>query len=55
MIPTINSYNLSQRIPQAQLIIYPDSGRGALFQFPELFVAHGKLFLDARTRSQHDQ
>jgi pimeloyl-ACP methyl ester carboxylesterase len=45
MIPTINSYNLSQRIPQAQLIIYPDSGHGALFQFPELFVAHGNLFL----------
>jgi pimeloyl-ACP methyl ester carboxylesterase len=47
MIPTINSYNLSQRIPQAQLIIYPDSGHGALFQFPELFVAHGSMFLDA--------
>jgi pimeloyl-ACP methyl ester carboxylesterase len=46
MIPTINSYTLSQRIPQAQLIIYPDSGHGALFQFPELFVAHGDLFLD---------
>jgi len=47
MIPTINSYNLSQRIPQAQLILYPDSGHGALFQFPELFVAHGTMFLDA--------
>jgi pimeloyl-ACP methyl ester carboxylesterase len=47
MIPTINSYNLSQRIPKAQLIIYPDSGHGALFQFPELFVAHGTMFLDA--------
>ena len=47
MIPTINCYNLSQRIPQAQLILYPDSGHGALFQFPELFVAHGTMFLDA--------
>src|SRR5271156_1770531 len=47
MIPTVNSYNLSQRIPQAQLIIYPDSGHGALFQFANLFVAHGRLFLDA--------
>ena len=47
MIPTINSYNLSQGIPQAQLIIYPDSGHGALFQFSELFVAHGSMFLDA--------
>lgn len=51
MIPTINSYNLSQRIPRAELIIYPDSGHGALFQFSELFVAHGTLFLDAPTRS----
>jgi pimeloyl-ACP methyl ester carboxylesterase len=49
MIPSINSYNLSQAIPNAQLIIYPDSGHGALFQFPELFVAHGRLFLDALT------
>ncbi len=49
MIPTINSYHLSQAIPNAQLIIYPDSGHGALFQFPELFVAHGRLFLDAST------
>ena len=31
MIPTINSYNLSQRVPQAELIIYPDFGHGALF------------------------
>jgi pimeloyl-ACP methyl ester carboxylesterase len=51
MIPTINSYNLSQRIPRAELIIYPDSGHGALFQFSELFVAHGTLFLDAPARS----
>jgi pimeloyl-ACP methyl ester carboxylesterase len=48
MIPTINSFTLSKGIPRAQLIIYPDSGHGALFQFPELFVAHGTLFLDAR-------
>ena len=46
IIPTINSYNLSQRIRGAQLIIYPDSGHGALFQFPELFVAHGTMFLE---------
>jgi hypothetical protein len=28
------------------LIIYPDSGHGALFQFSELFVAHGTMFLE---------
>jgi pimeloyl-ACP methyl ester carboxylesterase len=47
MIPTINAYTLSQKIPQAQLIIYPDSGHGALFQYAQLFVAHGTMFLDA--------
>jgi hypothetical protein len=34
MIPTINSFTLSQHIPDAQLIIYPDSGHGSLFQYP---------------------
>jgi pimeloyl-ACP methyl ester carboxylesterase len=47
MVPTINSYVLAQRIPNAQLIIYPDSGRGSLFQYPDLFVAHVARFLDA--------
>jgi pimeloyl-ACP methyl ester carboxylesterase len=47
MVPTINSFTLSQHIPNAQLILYPDSGHGALFQYPELFVAHTKVFLDA--------
>ena len=46
MVPTINSFTLSQHIPNAQLIIYPDSGHGSLFQFPELFVKHCRLFLD---------
>ncbi|MEY2537897.1 MAG: hypothetical protein QOG67_1637 [Verrucomicrobiota bacterium] len=46
MVPTVNSFTLSQRIPDAQLIIYPDSGHGSLFQFPELFVKHCRLFLD---------
>jgi pimeloyl-ACP methyl ester carboxylesterase len=47
MLPTINAYNLSQHIPNAQLVIYPKSGHGALFQYPMLFVQHTKLFLDA--------
>ena len=46
MVPTVNSFTLSQHIPNAQLIIYPDSGHGSLFQFPELFVKHCRLFLD---------
>jgi pimeloyl-ACP methyl ester carboxylesterase len=45
MVPTINSFTLSQNIPNAQLIIYPNAGHGSLFQFPELFVTHGRIFL----------
>jgi pimeloyl-ACP methyl ester carboxylesterase len=45
MVPTINAFTLSQRIPNAQLIVYPDSGHGALFQYAKLFVAHTQLFL----------
>jgi pimeloyl-ACP methyl ester carboxylesterase len=45
--PTINSYLLSQHAPKAQLILYPDANHGAHFQYPELFVQHTKLFLDA--------
>ena len=47
MVPTINSFTLCQHIPNAQLIIYPDSGHGALFQYPKLFVTHTTIFLDS--------
>ena len=44
--PTVNSYVLYQRIPAAYLILYPDSGHGALFQYHALFVSHVNTFLD---------
>jgi pimeloyl-ACP methyl ester carboxylesterase len=46
MVPTINSYRLSQYMPDAQLIIYPDAGHASLFQYPELFLTHARIFLD---------
>jgi pimeloyl-ACP methyl ester carboxylesterase len=49
MIPTVNSFTLSEHLPNAQLIIYPDSGHGALFQYPKLFVDHVLLFLNNQT------
>lgn len=47
MVPTKNSFILSEKLPNAQLIIYPDSGHGHLFQFPELFAENVNCFLDA--------
>ncbi|MDW8803269.1 alpha/beta hydrolase [Streptomyces scabiei] len=46
MIPSINSWHLAQNIPDAQLIIYPDAGHGAQFQYPERFLKHAVQFLD---------
>ena len=47
IIPTINGFTLQQHLPNAQLIVYPDSSHGPQNQYPELFVAHAALFLNA--------
>jgi pimeloyl-ACP methyl ester carboxylesterase len=46
MIPTVNSFTLSAHLPNAQLIIYPDSGHGSLFQHAGAFTSHVTEFLD---------
>src|SRR3954463_11203564 len=45
MVPTLNSYTLFQRLPNARLSLYPDAGHGGLFQYGETFVAEGVRFL----------
>ena len=45
MIPSFNSYALSQQLPGAQLILYPDAGHGSLFQYPNWFVQDVSRFL----------
>jgi len=46
MIPVRNSYMLSEHLPEATLLTYPDAGHGALFQFHDSFVRQAALFLD---------
>lgn len=45
MFPTLNSFNLQQKVPNGQLIVYPNSGHGFLYQYAELFAKHVNLFL----------
>lgn len=47
IIPTRHSVTLQQNLPNAQLIIYPDSNHGSIYQYPKTFVAHATTFLDA--------
>jgi pimeloyl-ACP methyl ester carboxylesterase len=49
MTHAYNSYVISQRVPSAQLILYPDAGHGFLFQYPEQFGKHVLEFLGLPT------
>lgn len=45
MVPTSNSHDLAKRIPNSQLIIYPDAGHGGIFQNHADFVSKSLTFL----------
>ena len=51
MIPVRNSYWLAENLPNAVLLVYPDSGHGSLFQFHESFARQAAAFLAAPTVS----
>lgn len=45
MVPTVNSYDMAKRFPNAQLKIYPNSGHGGIFQYHEEFIPQAIDFL----------
>lgn len=45
MVPTVNSYDMAKRFPNAQLKIYPNSGHGGIFQYHEAFIPQAIDFL----------
>ena len=47
MIPVVNSYRLSENLPNAALLTFPDAGHGSLFQYPESFTKHAAAFLSS--------
>jgi len=51
MIPVWNSYRLSENLPNAVLLTYPDAGHGSLFQYPESFTRHVAAFLSVDSNS----
>jgi pimeloyl-ACP methyl ester carboxylesterase len=45
MVPTKNSSDLARRLPNSELVIYPDAGHGGIFQFHGQFVHKALEFL----------
>ena len=45
MVPTKNSADLARRLPDSELVIYPDAGHGGIFQYHAQFVQTALQFL----------
>jgi pimeloyl-ACP methyl ester carboxylesterase len=46
VVATVNSYLLQQNLPNAELILFPDSNHGSQFQFKDQFNRYATEFLD---------
>lgn len=46
MVPSKNSADLARRLPNGELVIYPDAGHGGIFQFHRQFVETALEFLE---------
>jgi pimeloyl-ACP methyl ester carboxylesterase len=47
MVPSKNTVDLDRRLPNSQLVLYPDAGHGGVFQFHEDFVKRALEFLSS--------
>jgi pimeloyl-ACP methyl ester carboxylesterase len=45
MVPSKNTVDLDRRLPDSQLVLYPDAGHGGVFQFHDDFVKRALEFL----------
>ncbi len=50
MLDSLNSYVMYQNMPNAKLVMYPDSGHGALFQYADQFVEDVTRFLQVQEK-----
>jgi pimeloyl-ACP methyl ester carboxylesterase len=46
MVPSVLSEDLHRRIAGSELVIYPDSGHGGIFQYHDRFAPAAVAFLD---------
>jgi pimeloyl-ACP methyl ester carboxylesterase len=46
VVMPINAFLLSEHLPNAQLIMYPDASHGAQSQHRVTFLEHARMFLD---------
>jgi pimeloyl-ACP methyl ester carboxylesterase len=47
MVPTRNTFDLAHRLPNSELVIYPDAGHGGIFQYHDKFVHKTLTFLES--------
>jgi pimeloyl-ACP methyl ester carboxylesterase len=45
MVPSSNTYDLARRLPNSELVVYPDAGHGGVFQHHAEFVPKALAFL----------
>jgi pimeloyl-ACP methyl ester carboxylesterase len=45
MLPTPNTLDMVRRLPNSELVIYPDAGHGGIFQYHDQFVRKALQFL----------